>query len=134
MLDDVRKLGKIYEDALSRLEKNPMLFDTQHLISSMKNQNDEFVPPCDAIFYHPLFWDLEGIIDFILLTGNISEENLEIGNSLVTEMEYETSKTSENILDNLFQHTKSIPKTNRDLIQAISKEVSFLFPLPKGCL
>lgn len=127
MSDDVRKLGQIYEDLLSPSEKNLMqVYSTQHLILSMKNQNDEFIPPCDAIFYHPLFWDSEDITDFILLTGEICKEPEEIEDSSRF-IEYSQSTEKSDILEKLFLPTKSTPEikiTNRDLIEALSKKVN----------
>ena len=71
MKNDIRQLGHIMSDLRKPLPSED--FQYFHLVESMKNEEDEGVPPCRALLDHPFFWSASETIQFIITTKGLFE-------------------------------------------------------------
>ena len=117
-------MGQIYSTVLNQTENN-YSFSTRHLILSMTKDEDEFVPPCEAIFYHPFFWSPEEILDFLLVVYDFYEKEEERNNKKTANLLENESLAIPEELRNLFQQCNiPVPKTDKDAIKAFTIIVS----------
>ncbi len=114
MPNDIRRMGHIYRDLFKQVDDVPPL--CQHLIQSMIGTGDERVPPCEAVFYHPLFWSPGEIADFLLVVGDFYKDNPTIDRNSNLEPNRNGKLTQE------FQHLK----TNRSAIEYFLSYVRFI--------
>jgi hypothetical protein len=118
MPNDIRMMGHIYRDLFKRVGDVPPL--CHHLIQSMIGTRDERVLPCEAVFYHPLFWSPGEVTDFLLVVGDFYKDNPTIDRNSNLESNRNGKLTQE------FQHLK----TNRSAIEYFLSYVRFiLFPI-----
>ena len=90
----------------------------------MTNDKDDFVPSCEAIFYHPFFWSPEEILDFLLVVYDFYKKEEERNNIKTANLLESESLAIPEVL-NLFQQCNiPIPKTDQDAIKAFTIIVS----------
>lgn len=68
---DVRKLSDIF----TCLHGKRLTVCSDHLVKSMGDDNDKYVPPSDTILLHPFFWSTEKTCDFLFTAGDFYIEN-----------------------------------------------------------
>ena len=117
MQNDIRRLGRIFLDLFD--EQVIVTSPLYHLIRAMTDiRDDECVPSCEAVFYHPFFWSVEEIADFLIVAMDFYKANPNIDRTS-TIVQSINSKQE-------FQHLK----TNRSVFEYFQSQVSIIICNP----